>query len=203
MTGSTGGRVRRALRSFVLGSGPLKRTPDRVQMAARIVVLLAVLAAPGLALVAAGQARGHLQVTVAAQAAERHEVGAVVLDKTAFGVPSDPGDPPTTVVRATVAWQAPDGSMRQAGVPVAERTTVGSTVPVWVDRTGRLSTPPADPAQIGTLADILAVAAGFAVPLLVWMAYGALCLVLDLHRRRLWARDWARAERAWRTDSAL
>jgi hypothetical protein len=221
MTGPTGGPVRRALRSFFLGSGPLKRTSDRVQMVARIVLLLAILAGPGLAVVAAAQTHGHLEVTAAAQAAERHQVRAVVLERKTTklsgnsgtsmnsgnsgnsGLSGDPGYPSATIVRATVGWPGPKGSTRHAGVLVSDRTAIGSTVPVWVDRTGQLSTPPMDPAAIGTMADTVAMSTAVAVPLLAWGLYSALCLVLNLRRQRLWTQGWARVEREWRTGSAL
>jgi len=79
MSGSLRGRVRRARRWFLFGSGPLKRRSDRVQVAGRVVVVLSLLAAVPLAVVAAGLTRTRLDAVATAQAAERHEVRAVVL----------------------------------------------------------------------------------------------------------------------------
>lgn len=202
MTGSTGGRVRVLVRRFALGSGPLKRTSDRVQMAARLLVLLAVLAAPAVAVGAAGAVRSDLESTAAAQAADRHRVQAVVAETTTTTVPAESGDPPVTVVRATVRWPAPDGSARRASVLVPQATAVGSTVQVWADRMGRMTTAPLGRAGIGSAVATVVVATVLGLPLMAWGVYGLLCLALDVSRRRSWTRDWERAEREWRTGSA-
>ena len=72
-------RFRRAVRGFTLGSGPLKRGSDRVQMVARLVVLLAVVAAPGFAVAAATATTAELESVAAAEAAERQPARALVL----------------------------------------------------------------------------------------------------------------------------
>lgn len=201
MSGSPGGRARFLVRRFVLGSGPLKRTSDRVQMVARVVVLLAVLAAPAVAVVAAGAARQQLGTTAAAQAADRHRVRAVVTGTSTTTVQGESGGPPETVVRATVSWPGPHGAPRHANVPAPHATRVGSAVPLWVDRAGRPTVGPLDRASIEGAVTAVALGTVVAVPLVAWGGYGVLCLGLGLHRRRRWTRDWARAEREWRTGS--
>src|SRR5688500_19217144 len=63
--------IRRSLRRFTLGSGPLKRRSDRVQVIGRFVVVLSFLVAPPLAVVAATAPNTHLQAVADAEAAER------------------------------------------------------------------------------------------------------------------------------------
>jgi hypothetical protein len=208
MSGSITTRVRRGARRFVLGSGPLKRTSDRVQLAGRLLVLLSLLAAVPLAVLVAGIARSHLEASAAAQAAGSHEARAVVLADTGDTLPpaADPAAPDATTtnpqdaggVRAEVSWHGADGGLRHAAVVVAAGTPVGATVPVWVDRGGNLTDPPPDAATVNddAVAVGLAVAAG--LPLLVWSLHTALRVVLDATRTRRWGREWERVDREWR-----
>lgn len=202
MTGATGSRVRRALRWFVLGSGPLKRRSDRIQAVARVLVVLAVLATPAVGVAGAGVARHHLEATAAAQAAERHVVQAVVTASTTTTVQPDPADAPVAVFRANVTWPGPAGAPRSADVPAPRLVPVGSTLPVWVDRGGSPTAPPLDPARTGDQVATVVIATVMTTLAVTAAGYGLVCLVLDAARRRRWARDWARFERQWRTGSA-
>jgi hypothetical protein len=196
MSGSTRARVRRARRRLLLGSGPLKRGSDRVQMAGRLLVVLSLLAAVPLAVLAAGLTRARLDAVAAAQAAERHEVRAVVLTSTAAAPTTGAG--PASVVRAEVGWRGPGDTGRHAELLVPAGTAAGTTVPLWVDRAGNPTTAPLDRTGIGDSSLAVGVAATAAVPLVGWGLYGGLCVVLEAHRRRRWGRDWARVEREWR-----
>jgi len=199
MTRSVRQQLRHGLRRFLLGSGPLKRTSDRVQMAGRLVVVLSLLAAIPVAFVAAGIARSRLDAVAAAQAAERHVVGAVVLEDTVSTVTgADTGSTSVSIVQAQVRWRAPGGGSRHAYLVVPAGTRSGTTVPVWVDRAGSLVTAPLDRASIGDSALVVGVAVTAALPLTVVALHYGLCLVLDVRRRRRWGRDWARVEREWR-----
>ena len=79
MTTPRHGRFRRAVHAFTLGSGPLKRRSDRLQLLGRIVVVLAVVTAPGLAVAAATATTAHLESVAAAEAADRHASRALLL----------------------------------------------------------------------------------------------------------------------------
>lgn len=196
MSGSTRARLRRTSRRFLLGSGPLKRASDRVQMAGRLLVVLSLFAAVPLALLAAGLTRTRLDAVAASQAAARHEVQAVVLaDATS---PTTPDEGPATVMQADVTWRAPGGAARHATMLVPVGTAAGTTLPVWVDDRGGLTTAPLDRTSVNDSSLAVGVAAGVAIPLLFWGLHGGLCAVLDVHRRRRWTRDWLRVEREWR-----
>jgi hypothetical protein len=202
MSRSSGDRLlRRAVRGFLLGSGPLKRTSDRLQMAGRLLVVLTLLAAVPLAVLVTGIARGRLEATAAAQAAERHEVRAVVLKDHAIPPPSS-GDgvsaAPFSIVRAEIGWHGPGGAVRRATLMVPAGTAVGSTVPVWIDRSGRLAAAPADRSTIRDNALVMGLSLAIGIPLTAWGLHCGLCVALDAHRTRRWGRDWARVEREWR-----
>jgi hypothetical protein len=75
--------------------------------------------------------------------------------------------------------------------------TAGSTVPVWVDRVGRLADPPLGRAQLLTrahLAEEVAVGA-FAIVLITacWLARRA----LDRRRMAAWDADWLATAPRW------
>jgi len=70
----TEGHPPQSAAGFILGSGPLERASDRVEVAGRIVVVLSLLVAPALAVVATG----HLHAVAAEAAAERTLVHAVL-----------------------------------------------------------------------------------------------------------------------------
>lgn len=195
MTGSTGGPLRRVLRRFLLGSGPLKRRSDRVQALGRVLVVLAVLAAAPLGVVAAALAHDHLAAEAAAQAADRHATWAVVLTGGGTG-PADWRDPRATA-RAEVSWFSPSGSVRHGTLAVPAGTAIGAPVAVWVDRSGALASGPMDARTVECTSLAVGAAATVAVLLAVWSLYGGLTLVLDAHRRRGWTQDWIRVEREW------
>lgn len=198
MSASTRGPVRRALLRFTLGSGPLKRRSDRVQALARLLLVLTVLAAAPLAVLATGIARGHLAAAAAAQAAQRHEGRAVVARNTR-AAPSDAGDGSVSIVSADVTWAGVGGAVRHGALLVPAGTVAGTAVAVWVDNgSGDLTTSPLDQGTVSSSSIAIGVVALFAVPMTVWGAYCLLCAVLDAHRGRRWAQDWARVEREWR-----
>jgi hypothetical protein len=202
MSGSTRGGLRRAVRRFLLGSGPLKRGSDRLQVAGRLLVVLSLLAAVPLACFVAGMTRSRLEATAAAQAAERHETRAVVTQERPVG-PAQAGDSSASsiVVRAEVRWHGPRDTVKQATLIVPAATGIGGTVPVWTDRSGNLTIAPADRTTIGYNAMVAGLAIAVGIPLTVWALHCALCLALDAHRARRWAEDWARVEREWRAHS--
>jgi hypothetical protein len=202
MSGSRRHRLRHAVRSFLLGSGPLKRNSDRLQMTSRLLVVLSLLAAVPVGFVVSGITRGNLQGTAAAQAAERHEVRAVVVEHTALS-PAAAGDTPApfSVTRAQVSWRGPHDALRHGHLLLPAGTAVGSTVPIWLDRSGALTTAPADRVTISDDAVIVGLAVAVGVPLSLWALHCGLCIALDAHRTRRWGADWARVEREWRARS--
>lgn len=187
-------RAARLLRRFTLGSGPLKRRSDRLEVLGRCLVLALLLAAvPVTLLVATGVAAG-LRAEAAAQAAQRHQVTASLAAD--VPLPTDANsDYPQSVV-AWVTWR--DGSgLHVTPASVLAGTKAGAPVLVWLDRRGRVSAPPLDDDAVTAQA----VGAGLVVACGTWtvVMVGHLIFRLLLDRRRLrqWELDWAVVEPRW------
>jgi len=191
--------IRRSLRRFMLGSGPLKRRSDRLQVIGRIVVAVSLLLAPPLAVMATTTTTTHLEAVADAEAAERTRVRAVLLED-APAIPHTSGDYSSYSddrVHARAVWPLPDGTSRAGDVLTAPLTPAGTAVRVWVDRAGDVVRAPLDPTGIPTSAMVMGALPLFGVPLAAWTLYAVLCVLLDAHRERRWERDWATVEPDW------
>jgi hypothetical protein len=191
-------RLRRSLRRFTSGSGPLKRRSDRLQFLGRLVVVLSFLLAPPLAVATANRAATHLQAVAAGEAAERSRTRAVVLaDAPSPARMSGEYSVTPATVPVSAVWSAPGGATREGVVMVDPGTRTGAVVPVWVDREGALTRPPLDPVGIPDSAAAVGALPMIGLPVIVWLLYALLCAVLDAHRERRWAEDWAAVEPKW------
>ena len=200
-TASKVGLIRRTLRRFTLGSGPLKRRSDRLQVLGRFALALSLLVAPPIAVVATTVATAHLQAVAGAETAERSRVRAVLLQE-APAVPHTSGDYSSytdTRVRAPAVWRLPDGTSREGKVLTAPLTPAGTAVRVWVDRSGNLTRAPLDRAGISTSAYLTGALLLVGLPLATWALYAFLSFLLDAQRERRWERDWATVEPDWKS----
>ncbi|MGY1707447.1 hypothetical protein ACI79C_23030 [Geodermatophilus sp. SYSU D00697] len=202
MSTPTDSALRRSLRWFTLGSGPLKRGSDRLQVAGRLVVVLSLLAAPPLAVAATAATTAELQARAATEAAERSRVDAVLLED-APEAPEVPASGEGGLERVTeparAVWPAPDGAQRQGVVLVRPGTAAGTTVPVWVHRDGHITPAPMDRSRIDSAAMKIGAVVLLGVPIAAWSLHALLCAGLDLHRERRWAQGWAVVEPDWAT----
>jgi hypothetical protein len=192
---------RRSLHRFTLGSGPLRRRSDRIQVIGRLAIVLSFLMAPPLAVAATTVTTAHMQAIADAEAAERSRTRAVLLEDAAERrrPTGDYGDFPSLAVPARAVWAGPGGTSREGIVLVPPGTPVGAAVPVWVSREGNLTGPPLDRADIPGAAASMGGLALVGVPLATWTLYACLCFVLDAHRGRRWAQDWAAVEPDWKS----
>src|SRR4051794_12923963 len=183
---------RTVLRRFTLGSGPLKRGCDRVEVAVRVAVLCLLLLAVPAGLGAGTLTAGSLRATAATAAASLHREPATLLADAAPGEGSARSTVPT---RAT--WSAPDGSGRAGTVAAPRGARAGSVVGIWVDDRG---TPAPAPATGGQMT-AQAVVAGVLTALALFIAAGSAQLCagwwLARHRARRWAAAWAAVEPLW------
>ncbi|MGY1726397.1 hypothetical protein ACI79J_05450 [Geodermatophilus sp. SYSU D01062] len=188
------------VRWFTLGSGPLKRGTDRLQVLGRLAVVLALLAAAPLAVAATSGTRHSLEAQAAAQAAERHLVRAVLLED-APGVDhlEEAGDRVAGAVPAPATWPGPYGEPREGVLHVRPGAPAGTEVSVWVDAGGRVTREPLDPATIPAAAVATGGLVLVGVPLVTGMLYVVLCWSLDSRRDRQWTEGWTAAEREWST----
>jgi hypothetical protein len=190
--------IRRSLRRFTLGSGPLKRRSDRIQVIGRFLVALSLLAAPPLAVAAATATTAHLQTVADAEAAERSSTHAVLIEDAGLPQSSIGNEGDTApLVHAQARWPGPDGTSREGAVLVPPRTPLGTAVPVWVDQEGDLARAPRDRAEVTGSAYVAAAFSLVGVPLVTWTLYVVLCFALNARRELLWEQQWAAVEPDW------
>ena len=199
MTTPTDTALRRSLRWFTLGSGPLKRGSDRLQVAGRLVVVLALLAASPLAVAATTVTTARFEARAEAGAAERSRVDAVLLEDAPEAAGSGYGDQEPVNVPARAVWPVPGGAERQGVVLVRHHTAAGTAVPVWVNRDGNVTSAPLDRSRADSSAMTIGAVILLGVPLVTWTLYALLCTALDAHRQRRWAQGWAAVEPEWVT----
>ncbi|SDL88002.1 hypothetical protein SAMN05660642_01112 [Geodermatophilus siccatus] len=184
----------RTLRAFTLGRGPLKRGSDRVQFAARLVLVLVVLVSIPVALAVGTVVHERLQAVAREQAAGLTRVTAVALEDAPSAAEIRPGrGRPGT----TVQWVAPDGVPVQVQVWAPAGTRAGDRVRAWTTADGRPAADPMTALQV-VRSTIVFVTIGWAASVLVTgTAYAVLCWVLDRHRDWRWTREWAEIEPTW------
>jgi hypothetical protein len=192
------GRLRRAIRRFTLGSGPLKRRSDRLQMLARLVVVLAFVMAPPLAVLAATKTQAHLEALAATEAAERRHTTALTLEEAPTPNGGAVTDEASHIKVAVPAhWTTSSGADREGSVLVAPGAPAGTAVPIWIDQRGELSWAPINPRGIQGTATAMALLPLLGVPLAAWAAYAVFCAALDARRDRRWTEGWAAVEPRW------
>lgn len=194
------GAVRRAAGLFVPPRSALRRGSDRLEVAARWLVLVAGLLLTPVALAAGGEVTARLAAEAAIEQEQRRPVVAEVrpAGDAAAGadVASTPGpealsDPATDVVRAPVRWTAADGSLRTALARVPETARPGEQRVIWVDAADRPAPPPMPstaPRAHGAMVTVFLLLVHLVVSLVLLAGLRHL-----LDRARLWSWD-----RAWR-----
>jgi hypothetical protein len=178
-------------RRFALGSGPLKRTSDRVEFVSRVVLALALLLAVPLGLLGGAVAHTGVEATAQQQADTRTPALALLLADAPDGTAAEVSVP------ASAGWTAPDGGARTGTVDASPGAPAGTTVDVWVDERGRITDPPLTGSEvtgqavvIGSLVSLAVVIAGMSGHLVVlWL--------LERRRYRRWEAGWASVEPLW------
>ena len=193
------GIIRRSLRRFRLGRGPLKRRSDRIQVFGRFVVVVAFLVSPPIAVAVTSAMTVHLREVAETEVAERSTTSATLLEDADAPVAnqSDYVDAVDRPVRTRAAWTAPDGMPRSGFVMAPPHTRSGTAVEIWVDRDGHVAREPQDPAGISGTATAFGLLPLIGVPLAAWTLYAILTFALDAHRERRWGEDWAEVEPDW------
>jgi hypothetical protein len=188
------GRLPRPAR-LIFGRNELRRPCDRIEGA----ILLTVSAAFLTVLALAALLAGHIYNSQRAAAARLQPTVAIL---------SEPGPAvanalnPTAPVQAQATWRLADGAKRSglltaSTAPAIDDAWAGSTVPVWLNRSGDPQPPP--PAQDEIVADaltagaVLATGAGALLAFCYWLARRA----LDRHRLTRWEQAWAVTGPRW------
>jgi hypothetical protein len=191
---SYGGRLLRALAAHWLDRNPLRRTIDRIEVVAMLVLVVVFLAVAPVAATAASD-WGWQGATAAArlERATWHPVPAVVVR----GVP-----PPSSSygegyrTRAPVRWTR-HGTAYAGLAEVAAGTPTGATVRIWTSESGTQTGPPLTSSQIAhqaALAGVLTVG-GFA--LLVIVSALVIRRILDSRRMAAWDAGWSATGPQW------
>lgn len=192
-----GTRLARCTRWLGLERNPLRRRTDRIEAAIRLVMIVLFLVAVPIAVLAAGRLADHLALRQAhAQQATEHQVTAVLLRQAqATGVP----DPYTSIQLTYVLgrWQPPGQQPRSGQVLAPVGAPAGSTVTVWIDRSGALASPPPDRRDIVGDVTIAAVAAGLLACVLLLGSNALARRALDRRRLAAWDAEWRATGPLW------
>jgi hypothetical protein len=183
----------RAVRRFTLGHGPLKRGCDRLEFAARVVLVLVALLSVPVALAVGTGLRSDLMDTAARQAAERTLTTAVATADAPTRTDVPLGGRP--VVPAW--WTTPDGQVVDGDVRAPVGTGAGEVFEIWVTPEGRPAGPPLTAREVTQSAVVLTLVGWTGVLAATGILHVGLCWLLARHRDRDWAREWAAVEPTW------
>ena len=174
---------------------PLRRRTDRVE-ALILGGLVAVAAAGAPVAAVAASDWAHAGATRAAHAQQEtgHRVQAVLLapPRAVAGGYAVNGMTP-----ASATWTTPGGVRRTGQVSVPADSARGTTITVWTDQAGNVTSPPLTPAQIadqGTFAALVTVAA---IVLACLLATVTTRLLVNRCRMAAWTADWAVTAPMW------
>lgn len=183
----------RLLRGWRLDRNPLRRRSDRAETVMLGVLVAAfIVIAPFAAHAAGSWAYATSAREAQAQRAALRQVPATLLPTPAY--PATGYGPLGAVAR----WQAPDGQVRVGILFPPSGTTVGSTVPVWVDRADQLADPPLGQAQLITRAHLAEEAAVGTLTIALIAACWLVRWRLDCRRIAAWDADWLATGPRWR-----
>jgi hypothetical protein len=183
--------LRRRLWALWPDRNPLRRRCDRVEAAILAGLVAAFILGGSLAALAAGQWSYDtaLRAEHAGQAA-RHQVAAVLV--TTASAPQ--GWSPAT---ARARWTTPAGARHSGWVPAPAGAPAGMSVRVWMDAAGRPAEPPLRHAQVEGQAVMAAIAAVFAVAMLLGGAGLVARHLADRHRLAAWDAEWRATGPQW------
>jgi hypothetical protein len=187
--------IRRLARWIGADGNPLRRRVDRVEIAARVLLLAAFFSVAPLLVPLAGNLASSYGMRQVRQERSWRMVDAVLRRS---APPQTYGYGSMTTYWVPARWTAPDGAARSGLVPIKAGTTQGSVAHIWVDRTGDVTgrspmttglvSSRAVLARIGTVA-------GLALALLALA--GLLRALLDRRRMTCWAMEWAAFGPRW------
>jgi hypothetical protein len=182
-------------RRLALGTGPLKRSSDRLQFLARVLLGCTLLTALPIALAVATATHSGAVAEATAQAAERLRVAATLMEDAPPASDNNGVAPPK--VRAVVVWTGPSGLEREGRVIVPPGTEAGEVVHIWVDREGEPTMRPLSDGDVTARS----AASGLLTYLSIASVAGGLFFLfrkaLDRGRMRRWDADWAVVEPVW------
>jgi hypothetical protein len=189
------GCCRRVLRGLWPDRNPLRRTTDRVETC--LLAGLFVAAAAGAPF--AAQAASHAEYASAlhaeqAQVASTYQVRAV-LTQPADGAISGYTVSALAPVQAT--WTSVTGARQSGQVLAPDGSPRGSTVTIWTDAAGDLTSPPMQPSQVSDQSAFAAVVAVVAVVVACLCGAVIARYAANKYRMAAWDAGWVVSSRAW------
>ncbi|KAA9158757.1 hypothetical protein FPZ12_022125 [Amycolatopsis acidicola] len=172
---------------------PLVRGCDKLEAALLVVAALVVLTAVPVALTVGSQAYAGF----AAQSREQHASRVPATARLIASVPDAIGDA-DRFRSVDAVWLLPDGSERRGTVGADAGTPAGTTVPIWLDRSGNPVPPPIPSGDVVWIAIGVALFLWLGVVLVTGLLVCAAHVALERHRATRWARDWSALSHASR-----
>jgi len=182
-------------RRLALGAGPLKRSSDRLQFLARVLLGCTLLMALPIALAVGTATRSEAVAEATAQAADRHRVAATLTEDALPA--SDTSGVASAKARAVVVWIGPTGLEREDRVTVPPGIEAGAVVHVWVDRDGELTTRPLTDGDVTARSAASGLLTYLSIASVAGGLFYAFRKALDRGRMRRWDADWAVVEPVW------
>jgi hypothetical protein len=124
-----------------------------------------------------------------------HTVQAVLLQPAPGPMMSDNGLN-SWLVWTRAQWTA-DGHTRTGQIPAPSGTSAGDTVPVWLDRAGRVEVPAATAAQVGAQVSVAALTTVTALVILLAGLVLVIRRILDRRRLSGWETAWLSVGPQW------
>ncbi len=186
------GRPLRRQGRLLAGRNELRRPADRIEAAVIITLAAAFLTAA----IAAACVAGHLCQSEHTAAARLRPTVAIL---------SQPGPVaaiPTAAARAV--WWLPDGTERSgtlttAIAPAIDSAPAGTSLRVWLDRSGEPEAPPRSLADMIFTALLIGGIAMAGVSVVLTVCYLLCRMALDRHRLARWESAWAAVGPRWTT----
>jgi hypothetical protein len=187
----------RCMRWLGFDRNPLRRRTDRIEAAIRLVAVLLLVVAVPIAAVVVGRQADHLALRQAnAQEAADHDVTAVLLQQAqATGVPDPYTSTELTYVLAR--WKPPGQPPRSGQVLAPAGARAGSTVKVWIDASGAVTSPPPDHRIIVGDVCMTIIVTCLVASLLILGSAALARRALDHWRMRAWDAEWRAAGPMW------
>jgi hypothetical protein len=178
-------------RRFTLGSGPLKRTSDRLEFLSRVALALALLVAVPVGLLAGAAAYVDVSATAQQQADTRSpETATLLLDAPDSGTAE-------ISVPTSATWTTPDGTTRTGEVDASPGAVAGTTVDVWVDERGRITERPLTEGEVTGQAVVIGILIALALVIVGMCSHMVVLWVLERRRYRRWEAGWASVAPLW------
>ena len=193
---SAGSLWTRCARRLGLDRNPLRRSADRLEVLLRLSVAILILTVP-VAMVGVGRAVDHRVMRQAqVERATDRQVQAVLTEAApAHGSP----DPYSGVQAAWVParWTAPSGAARTGQVLAVAGAKKGSTVSIWIDRTGAATDPPTTHGDVVSDVFIGSASTGLLLIMLLVALRVVGTYLLDRRRLRAWDAGWRAVGPLW------